>query len=95
MRVTSGSLWGHFGATSASLLACEGDFGVTLEKLFEFDGNLVGTLGSFCGHYWHLRAALSSLSHFGLTLGALAVSVGDFGSLDAHFAMIVESLWVY
>ena len=27
--------------------------------------------------------------------GSLWVSVGDFGSLDGHFAIIVESLWVY
>ena len=28
-------------------------------------------------------------------MGSVWVSVGDFGSLDGHFAMIVESLWVY
>ena len=30
---------------------------------------------------------------FGISLGSVWVSVGDFGSLDGHFAMIVESLW--
>ena len=30
-------------------------------------------------------------SDFGVTLGSVWVSVGDFGSLDGHFAMIVES----
>ena len=28
-------------------------------------------------------------------MGSVWVSVGDFGSLDGHFAIIVESLWVY
>ena len=28
-------------------------------------------------------------------MGSVLVSVGDFGSLDGRFAMIVESLWVY
>ena len=32
---------------------------------------------------------------FGISFGSVLVSVGDFGSLDDHFAMIVESLWVY
>ena len=34
-------------------------------------------------------------AYFGISLGSVWVSVGDFGSLDGHFAMIVESLWVY
>ena len=33
--------------------------------------------------------------HFGVTLGSVWVSVGDFASLDGHFTIIVESLWVY
>ena len=107
----------HFGVTSASLLACEGDFGVTLELLFAYDGDFVATLGSFCGHYWHVREALGALwvtlglfwehlqhmvvplgslwGDFEISLGSVCVSVGDFGSLDDHFPMIVESLWVY
>ena len=32
--------------------------------------------------------------HFGVTLGSVRVSVGDFGSVDGDFAMIVGSLWV-
>ena len=32
---------------------------------------------------------------FGVSLGSVWVSVGDFASLDGHFAIIVESLWVY
>ena len=40
--------------------------------------------------------ALGSLGgDFGVSLGSVWVSVGDFGSLDGHFAMIVESLCVY
>ena len=33
--------------------------------------------------------------YFGTSLGSVWVSVGDCGSLGGHFAMIVESLWVY
>ena len=32
--------------------------------------------------------------HFGVTLGSVRVSVGDFGSVDGDFAMIAGSLWV-
>ena len=36
---------------------------------------------------------------FGVTLGLFwlqfGVSLGDFGSLEAYFAMIVESFWIY
>ena len=40
--------------------------------------------------------ALGALwGHFGVTLGLDLVSVGDLASLDGHFAIIVESLWVY
>ena len=38
---------------------------------------------------------LSEPDAFGITLGSVWVSVGDFGSLDGHFTVIVESLWVY
>ena len=44
--------------TSASLLACEGGFGVTLEFFFVYDGDFVAALVSLGGHFWHLRAAL-------------------------------------
>ena len=40
------------------------------------------TLGSF----WN---------YFGFSLVSVCVSVGDFAALDGHFAIIVESLWVY
>ena len=43
-----------------------------------------------------MGVALGSLwAYFGVSLGSVWVSVGDFGSLDGRFAMIVESLWVY
>ena len=35
---------------------------------------------------------LSDPDHFGVTLGSVWVSVGDFGSVDGDFAMIVGSL---
>ena len=61
-------------------MACEDDFGFTLESFFAYDGDIVGTLGSFCGHYWCLRAALGTLwVTLGVTLGALAASGGAFG----------------
>ena len=33
--------------------------------------------------------------HFGVSLGSVSVSVGDFGSLDGHFTIIVDSPLVY
>ena len=32
--------------------------------------------------------------HFEVILGSVSISVGDFGSVDGDFAMIVESVWV-
>ena len=59
-----------------SLLACEGDFGLTLEPFFAYDDDFVATLGSLLA----FRAALRALwRHFGFTLGALAACGGDFG----------------
>ena len=41
----------------------------------------------------HFGLTLRSLwGHFGVTLGSVWVSVGDFGSVDGDFAMIVGSL---
>ena len=37
----------------------------------------------------------SPWGHFDISLGSVCVSVGNFGSLDGDFAMIVESLWVH
>ena len=33
--------------------------------------------------------------YFGVSLGSVWVSMGDFVSLDDYVAMVVESLWVY
>ena len=41
MNVTLEPFWGHFRVT----LACEGNFGNTLESLFVYDGDFVTTLG--------------------------------------------------
>ena len=43
--------WSHFEVTSASLLACEGDFGITLGSLFAYNDDFVATLGSLCGQF--------------------------------------------
>ena len=57
-------------------MACEGDFGVTLESIFAYDDDFVATLGSLLA----FRAALGPIWHyFGFTLGAPAACGGDFG----------------
>ena len=57
-------------------MACEGDFGVTLESFFAYDDDFVATLGLLLA----FRAALGPIwHHFGFTLGALAAFGGDFG----------------
>ena len=63
-------------------MAFEGGFGITLGSLWEHLRHMGVTLVLFWGH-------------FGISLGSVWVSVGDFGSVDGYFAMIVESLWVY
>ena len=50
-------------------------------------------LGSLWGHFEVILGSV--LGHFRVTLGSVWVSVGDFGSLDGRFAMIVESPCVY
>ena len=61
-----------------------------------FEGGLGGILGLLWEDLRHMWVTLGSLwSYLGVSLGSVWVSVGDFGSLDGHFAMIVKSLWVY
>ncbi len=61
-----------------------------------FEGGFGSILGSLWEHLRHMGVTLGSLwRYFGISLGSVWVSVGDFGSLDSRFAMIVESLWVY
>ena len=38
---------------------------------------------------------MSLWGYFGIRLRSVWVSVGDFGSLDGHSAVIVESPWLY
>ena len=77
-----------------SLLACEGDFRVTLESLFAYDDDFVATLGSLCGHFWHLGRLWG---HFGITLGLLwehLRHVGvTLGALWGHFGVRFGSVW--
>ena len=52
------------------------------------------TPGKVCNY--PSRTTLGSLwGQFGVNFGSVWVSVGDFGSLDGHFTIMVESLWVY
>ena len=53
--------------------------------------------GGFGGHFGVALGALAAYGDdFGVTLELFLGSVwGHFGSLDGHFAMVVESLWVY
>ena len=61
-----------------------------------FGGDCGGILGALWEDLRHMRVTLGSLwGYFGINLGSGWVSVGGFGLLDGHFAMIVESLWVY
>ena len=77
--------------TSASLLACEGDVGVTLVSLFVYDGDFVATLGSLGGHFWHLRAALGARW---VTLGLLWEHLRHIGvPSGGHFEVILGSVW--
>ena len=79
-----------------SLFAYEGDFGITLWSLLAFNGGFKGTLRSFWNHLRHMRVFLGALwRHVGASLGSLRVSVGDIGSCEDDFGIIVESLWVY
>ena len=56
----------------------------------------MGILGLLWEHLRHMGVPLGSLwVSSGNSLGSVWVSVGDFGSLDGRFAMIVESLWVW
>ena len=87
-EATLGSLWNHFSHMMMTLWQ--------LWDHFWHLGRLWGQLGITLGLLWgHLR-------HVGVTLGALwgqvwvsLVSVDDFGSLDGHLAIIVDSPWVY
>ena len=67
-------------------MACEGSFG----------GGLGGTLGALAAYGGDFGVTLALFwGQFGFSLGLVWVSVGDFGSFDGHFTIIVESLWVY
>ena len=67
-----------------------------MESLFAYDGDFVATVGSFCGHYLHLRAALGTLwVTLGVTLGALAAYGGDFvGTLGLFLNVFGVSLGI-
>ena len=55
-----------------------------------------GISGWLWGYFGITLGALAAYGGaFGISLRLVGVSVDDFGSLDGHFAMIVESLWVY
>ena len=72
-------------------MACEGDFGVTLESLFVYDGDFVATLGLLGGHFWLLWRLWG---HFGITLGAFAAYRGNFGTSLASLWGQFGYLWL-
>ena len=66
-------------------MAFEGGFGGTLDHF----GVTLGALAAY-------GVTLGSLwGYFGVSLGSVWVSTGDFVSLDDYVAMVVESPWVY
>ena len=67
---------------NAALRALWCHLGFALGAFAACGGDFGGTFGSVWGQVW-------------VSLGSVWVSVGDFGSLDGHFAIIVDSLWVY
>ena len=51
----------------------------------------MATLGRFCGHYWHVRAALGALW---VTLGLLLEHLRHVGgACGGHFEVILGSVW--
>ena len=76
----------------------------------DFEAQRLGDLNTFLLRFLPFKGATSNLEpaatkrvgpalgalwgYFGVTLGPVLVSVGDLASLDGHFAIIVESLWV-
>ena len=89
-------LWDHFGRTFRIWWRLGGNLGVISWSLLAFEGGLGGTLGLHWEHLRYMGVPLGSFwSDFGGSLGSVWVSVGDFVSLDGHFALMVESLWVY
>ena len=65
-------------------------------SIFASEGGFGDTLGPLWAHLRHMGVTLEPLwVHFGISLGSVWVSVGDFASLDDHFAIIVDSPWVY
>ena len=64
-------------------------------SLLAFEGGFRGTLGLLWEHLRYMGVTFGSfLGDFGSSLGSIWVSVGEFVSLDGHFAMIVELPWV-
>ena len=83
--------WSHFEVTSASLLACEGDFGI--------DSRIWWWL---CGNFGIILCSLLACEggfgafgrHFGVTLGALAAYGNAFGVALGSFWGQFGYLWV-
>ena len=97
--VTLQSLWSHFGCMK--VLFQKTHMSPTyLNDFIKLFGGLWVDLGLLWDRFIHMKVNLGPLwGHFGVTvgsgLGQFGVSLGDFGSLDGHFAIIVDSLWIY
>ena len=94
---------GDFGVILESLFVYDGDFVATLGSLLAFRPAL-GPIWHHFGFTWGALAACggdfrgtlgSGLGQLGVSLGSVWVLVDEFGSLDGHFAIIVDSPWVY
>ena len=72
-------------------MACEGDFGVTLETLFIYYGDFVATFGIA---RWSFLALDGVWVHFGVALGGLAAHGADFGIILVPVWGQFGYLWV-
>ena len=96
MRVTLN----HFGITLEELFAPDGDRVETWGSFCGQDWHLRAALGALWGYFGSTCGIWGCLWDdfeviFGGSSGSVWVPVGGFVSLDGHFAMNVESLWVY
>ena len=84
-----GGIGGHFGRM---ICICTGLVGPISSKYTFFPRILLFQEGTIS---LKRKCRRAKGAVFEVILGSVWVSVGDFVSLDGHFALMVESLWVY